>query len=165
VAVSRQVTRTLYAGMLLAWLASLVTFVPVQASIVCTVRVALAISDVTATKIGHNHAIICWATDSRATSQVFYDVVSHHSIADYTYHTDERKAPVTRHNMTLNRLSPSTTYYYRARSAVGGIEAISDEHAFTTPPFPGGWKAWWAKVLLELALPLHLCRLLACPTH
>ena len=164
-AVSRQVTRTLYAGILLAWLASLVTFTPIQANIVCTVGVALAISDITATRIGHNHAMIRWATDSRATSQVFYDVVSHHSIADYAYHTDERSALVTKHKMTLSRLSPLTTYYYRARSEAGGIEAISDEYTFAAPPFPGRWRAWCAHVLMELVLPLRLFGLLACPAR
>jgi len=147
----------LYAGMVLALLATLVTFASVRANVVCTVSVALTISDVSAIRIGHNHATICWSTDGKTTSQVFYDTVSHDSIADYTYYTRERKALVEKHKVTLNKLSPSTTYYYRVRSTVGGTEFISDEYTFRTLPFPGGWRAWWANLFPKCARPLYLC--------
>ena len=150
------VKRMLYAGMGLALLATLVTFAAVQANIVCTVSVALIISDVSATKIGHNHATICWNTDGEATSQVFYDTVSHDTIADYAYCTGERHALVEKHKVNLNNLSPSTTYYYRVRSAAGGIEFLSDEYLFITLPSRGAWSAWLADLFLEFTSPFYL---------
>jgi len=148
--------RTLSAGMVLALLATLVTFAPVQANIVCTVSVALTISDVSAMRIGHNHATICWNTDGKATSQIFYDTVSHDNIADYAYYTGERKALVEKHKVNLNNLSPSTTYYYRVTSALGGTEFVSDEHTFATLPSPKGWKGWLADLLLKFTSPFYL---------
>jgi len=154
--VNKTVKRTLYAGMVLALLATLAAFASVQANIVCTVSVALTISDVTAIKISHNHAAICWSTDGKTTSQVFYDTVLHDSIADYAYYTGERKALVEKHKVTLNKLSPSTTYYYRVRSTAGGAEFVSDEYTFTTLPSPKGWKGWLADLFLEFTFPLYL---------
>lgn len=141
--VSKMVKRTLYTGMVLALLATLVTSASLRANVVCTVSVALPISNVRAIRIGHNHATICWNTDGKATSQVFYDTVSHDNIADYSCYTKEQKALVEKHKVTLNKLFPSTTYYYRVRSTVGGTEFISDEYTFRTLPFPRGWIAWW----------------------
>lgn len=154
--VNKTVKRTLYAGIVLALLATLVTLASVQANVVCTVSVALTISDVSAIRISHNHATICWSTDGKTTSQVFYDTVSHDSITDYTYYTSERKALVEKHKVTLNKLSPSTTYYYRVRSTVGGAEFISDEYTFTTLPFPGGWRAWWPNLFQKHGLIWYL---------
>jgi len=154
--VNKTAKRTLCAGIVLALLATLITLASVQANVVCTVSVALTISDVSAIKISHNHATICWSTDGKTTSQVFYDTVSHDSIADYTYYTGERKALVEKHKVTLNKLSPSTTYYYRVRSTAGGIEFVSDEYTFTTLPFPGRWKAWWANLFPEFTFPFYL---------
>jgi len=148
--------RTLYTGTVLALLATLVTFASVGANVVCTVSVALPISDVSATRISHNHATICWSTDGKTTSQVLYDTFSHDSIADYTYYTGERKALVEKHKVTLNKLSPSTTYYYRVRSTAGGAEFVSDEYTFTTLPSPKGWSAWLADLSPEFTFPLYL---------
>jgi hypothetical protein len=146
----------LYAGMVLALLATLVMCTSVWANVVCTVSVALTISDVSAIKISHNRATICWSTDGKTTSQVFYDTVSHDSIAGYAYCTRERKALVEKHKVTLNKLSPSTTYYYRVRSAAGGAESVSDEYTFTTLSSPGGWNAWWANLFPEFTFPFYL---------
>ena len=147
---------TLYAGVVLALMATLVTFAPVRANVVCTVSVALTISDVTAIRIGHNHAAISWSTDGKTTSQVFYDTVSHDTIADYPCYTRQRKALVEKHKVNLNKLSPSTTYYYRVRSTAGGVESVSDEYTFTTLPAPGRWRGWLANLLLECISPLLL---------
>jgi len=153
--VNKTVKRSLSAGMVLALLATLVTFASVQANVVCTVSVALTISDVSAIKISHNHATICWSTDGKTTSQVFYDTVSHDNIADYAYHTGERKALVEEHKVTLNKLSPSTTYYYRVRSTAGGAEFVSDEYTFTTLPLRGGLRGWLPNLFLEFTSPSY----------
>ena len=154
--VGKTVKRILHAGMVLALLATLLTFVSVQANVVCTVSVAWTISDISAIRIRHNHATICWSTDGKTTSQVFYDTVNHGNIANYPYCTRERKALVEKHKVTLNKLSPSTTYYYRVRSTVGEAEFVSDEYTFTTLPFPGRWRAWWANLFAEWIFPLYL---------
>jgi hypothetical protein len=149
------VKRRSYAGIVLALLATLVTFAPLRADIVCTVSVALTVSNVSAVRISHNHATICWSTDGETTSQVFYDTVSHDIIGDYTYYTGERKSLVEKHKVTLNKLSSSTTYYYRVRSAAGGGEFVSDEYTFTTLPSPKTWRGWLAILFPQCALPFH----------
>lgn len=154
--VNKTVKRTLCAGIVLALLATLVTFAPVAANVVCTVSVALTISDVSAIRISHNRATICWSTDGKTTSQVFYDIDPHDSIADYPYYTGERKALVEKHKVTLNKLSPSTIYYYRVRSTAGDAEFVSDEYTFTTLSSPGGWNAWWANLFPEFTFPFYL---------
>jgi hypothetical protein len=155
--VNRTVKRTLSAGIALASLATLVTLASVSADIVCTVSVALTISDVFATKISHNHATISWRTDGKTTSQVSYDTISHDSIGDYAYSTAERKALAERHKAILDKLSPSTTYYYRVRSAAGSAESVSDEYTFTTLPSSKEWKGWLADAFLEFTSPFYFC--------
>jgi len=121
-----------------------------------TGSVALVAYEVSASRVGHFTATISWKTNGDATSQVLYDTVSHNSTADYTYYTRERKALVEKRKVTLNKLSPSTTYYYRVRSAAGGAEFVSDEYTFTTLPFPRGWTGWLATLFPEYALPFYL---------
>lgn len=121
-----------------------------------TGSVALVAYEVSASRVGYFTATISWKTNGAATSQVFYDTVPHDIIADYTYYTAERKALVEKHKVTLNKLSPSTTYHYRVRSTAGGIEFVSDEYTFTTLPFPGRWKAWWANLFPEFTFPFYL---------
>ena len=118
-----------------------------------TGSVPLVIYEVSASKIHHFTATIYWKTNGAATSQVFYDTVTHDTIAGYAYCTRERKASVTKHNMALNKLSPSTTYYYRVRSTAGVVESVSAEYTFTTLPGPGGWRGWLASLLLEFISP------------
>ena len=154
--VNRTVKRTLSAGIALASLAILVTLASVNADIVCTVSVALTISDVSATKISHNHATISWRIDGKTTSQVFYDTISHDSIRDYAYSTAERKALAERHKAILDKLSPSTTYYYRVRSAAGSTELISDEYTFATLSSPRGLTAWLSNLFREYVFPFYL---------
>jgi hypothetical protein len=151
------VKRTLSGGIALALLGTLVTLALVNANIVCTVSVALTISDVSAIRISHNHATVCWNTDGKATSQIFYDTVSHDTSSDYAYCTAERKALAERHRAILDKLSPSTAYYYRVRSAAGSAEFISDECTFTTLPSPRGLRAWLSNLFLEYVFPFYLC--------
>jgi hypothetical protein len=141
---------TLYAGIVLAFLVTLVMPPPVLADVVCSVSAALTISDVSATNISSHHATIRWRTDGKATSQVFYDTVSHNLIADYTYYTRENKALVKQHKVELTGLSPSTTYYYRVRSAVGSAEFVSGEYTFRTLKATGRRRWWGASLLDEL---------------
>ncbi|MBA7618770.1 hypothetical protein ES703_26102 [subsurface metagenome] len=104
--------------------------------------VALAISDVSSSSIGYHSAIISWATNGNATSQVFYDTTGHENINDYAYQTEEDAGLITEHSITLTGFSSSTTYHYRARSAIGTeFIAISEDYTFTTatpPPAAGG---------------------------
>jgi ABC-type oligopeptide transport system substrate-binding subunit len=114
-----------------------------------TGSVPLVTYEVSTSHISYFTASISWKTNGAASSQVFYDIVSHDNIVDYGYYTRERKASVTKHKITLNKLSPSTTYYYRVKSTAGGIESVSNEYTFTTLPAPGGWRGWLAGLLLE----------------
>jgi hypothetical protein len=114
-----------------------------------TGSVPLVTYEVSTSHIGHFTAMISWKTNGDATSQVFYDTVSHDNIVGYAYYTRERKASVTKHKMTLNKLSPSTTYYYRVRSTAGGVESVSNEYAFTTLQAPGGWGKGLVSLFLE----------------
>ena len=154
--IDKVVKPTSYAGIVLALLATLVTFAPVRADIVCTVSVALTISNVSAVRISHNHATICWSTDGKTTSQVFYDTVSHDNIGDYAYYSNEWRALGEKHKVTLNKLSPSTTYYYRVRSAADEAEFVSDEYNFMTLPSPKGWEAWLVILFPQYGLPFYL---------
>jgi len=121
-----------------------------------TGSVPLVTYEVSTSRIGHFTATIAWKTNGAATSQVFYDTVTHDSITGYAYYTRERSASVENHKMTLSKLSPSTTYYYRVRSTAGGVESVSDEYTFTTLPAPGGWRGWLASLLLEFISPSFL---------
>ena len=103
--------------------------------------------------IGHFTATKSWKTNGDASSQVLYDTVSHDSIADYAHYTRQRKSLVKKHKVTLNKLSPSTTYYYRVASAADKAEVVSDERTFTTLAMPGGWRASWAN-LFQTRLPI-----------
>jgi len=121
-----------------------------------TGSVLLVTYEVSTSHIGYFTAIISWKTNGDATSQVFYDTVSHDNIVDYAYCSRERRASVTKHKMTLNKLSPSTTYYYRVVSMAGDVESVSDEYTFTTLRAPGGWRGWLASLLLEFISPSFL---------
>lgn len=101
-------------------------------------------------------ATLSWETNGDATSQVFYDTVSHDNIGDYAYCSDERRPLVQKHKVTLNKLSPSTTYYYRVRSVADEAEFVSDEYNFMTLPSPRGWEEWLAILFPQYALAFYL---------
>ncbi len=101
--------------------------------------VPLTISDVSTSSIGYYGGTISWKTNGDATSQVFYDTVSHDSTADYAYHTDEDTDLVSEHSIALTGLSLSTTYHYRVRSAIDTeFIVISEDYTFTTRARPAG---------------------------
>lgn len=92
------------------------------------------ISDVAASDISLRSATISWKTSANGTSQAFYDTVSHSSIDDYHYRTDEDASLVKEHSVELSGLSLFTTYHYRVKSRIPGTDfiAISDDYTFTT---------------------------------
>jgi hypothetical protein len=123
---------------------------------------ALTISDVSVSDITTYRATISWKTDGDATSQVFYDTVSHGSVTGYTYHTNENLSPVSVHSVSLTGLSSSTTYYYRAKSVaiVDSIEYIdiSPEYTFSTTIGGGGGYGYvgYTVSLIGLTSPITL---------
>ena len=115
--------------------------------------VPLVTYKVSAPDIGYFRATISWKTNDNATSQVFYDTKFHEDIADYAYHSDEDTTLVSGHSMTLTRLRPATTYYFRVKSVIPATEfiAISDDYTFFTtlsppvvviPPIPPAPPPW-----------------------
>ncbi|MHB8793750.1 MAG: DNRLRE domain-containing protein [Thermoleophilia bacterium] len=92
-----------------------------------------------ATSISSSSTIVSWNTNEVADSLVEYGT----SPDVYTAYTTLDPAMITNHSASLNGLQPSTTYYYRARSAdAAGQESVSLEQSFTTAnltvlqPFP-----------------------------
>lgn len=120
-----------------------------------TGTVPLASYEVCTPHVGFFTALVSWKTNGAATSQVFYDTVSRNSVAEYAFFTDERQALVEKHKVTLKKLSPSTVYYYRVRSAAEGAEFVSEEYTFTTLTSPGGWKGWLINLFAEFTSPLY----------
>jgi hypothetical protein len=107
-----------------------------------TGNILLAVYNVSVSNIGYHSATISWKTNGNATSQVFYDTVSHENITAYTYNTTEYSELVPEHSISLAGLSSGTTYHFRVRSVADGIEAISSDYVFITcspaaPPAPG----------------------------
>lgn len=121
-----------------------------------TGSIQLVAYEVFVVQVRHFTATLSWMTNGDATSQVFYDTVSHDNIGDYAYYSDERRALVEKHKVTLNKLSPSTTYYYRVRSVADEAEFVSDEYTFTTLPSPKGWRDWLATLFRQYSFPFSL---------
>ncbi len=101
---------------------------------------APTISAVQAVSIGSASATITWSTDEIADSQVEYGI----SPGVYTWTTPLDPSMVTGHSQGLAGLDPSTTYYYRVRSAdQAGNVSYSTEEQFKTAnvtvlqPYPG----------------------------
>lgn len=100
-----------------------------------TGTVPLVTYEVSASNIGYFEATISWKTNDNATSQVFYDTVSHEQPGEYSYSRGGGPTLLTEHSFRLTGLSTGMTYYYRVRSEIPGTDlvAVSDEHTFTTP--------------------------------
>ena len=96
----------------------------------------LIISDVQATGITCNTADISWQTNGSASSQVFYDTLSHENTADYAHSSVLDLTALVLHNVSLSGLSPSTTYHYRVESGTvidGDVfTAVSPDLTFKT---------------------------------
>jgi hypothetical protein len=98
--------------------------------------VPLLIFDVQASGITSHAAAISWRTNGSASSQVFYDTISHEDTDAYAHHSILDSTPVMEHNVNLSLLSPATTYHYRAKSVaiIGGdvFTAVSPDFTFAT---------------------------------
>lgn len=87
------------------------------------------ITAVAASGVSGDGATITWDTDEPADSQVEYGASS----GVYTDASALDPALVTGHNQTIAGLPPSTTYYYRVRSAdAAGHVSYSSEYSFKT---------------------------------
>jgi hypothetical protein len=78
--------------------------------------------------VGPTNAVISWATNEPATSQVDYGPTM-------TYGSSTSLDPTLRtsHSQTLSSLNPSTTYHYRVKSNdAAGNPAVSGDFTFTT---------------------------------
>ena len=96
----------------------------------------LAISTKENKEIQSDTVTVTWFTNTLATSRVIYDTVSHPSLGEppnygYAYSTTEDSNKVTFHSVTIEGLTPGTTYFWRAISHASP-EIISDELSFTT---------------------------------
>jgi beta-lactamase superfamily II metal-dependent hydrolase len=90
------------------------------------------ISDVQATSITQDSAVIQWTTDEASDSVVEYGTSS----GNYT-HSSSDSAMVTAHAVSLSGLTASTTYYYRVKSTdASNNTATSTEYQFTTEDPP-----------------------------
>jgi phosphodiesterase/alkaline phosphatase D-like protein len=88
------------------------------------------ISGLSAGTIGPDRATVGWSTDEVSTSQVEYGTTS-----ALGQSTTKSNALVTGHSQQITGLSPSTNYFYRARSTdASGNEAVSAIQQFTTTP-------------------------------
>ncbi|MGQ9809363.1 MAG: family 10 glycosylhydrolase [Armatimonadota bacterium] len=89
------------------------------------------ISDVAASGITNNSAVITWQTNVPATSRVEYGTTPAYGMSSLLYST-----PRTAHTVTLTGLQPNTLYYYRVISTNEFGQSASGPHTFTSsgPP-------------------------------
>lgn len=88
------------------------------------------ITDISATDVNSNRAVITWQTDENATSVAEYGLTQ-----SYGSQTKETNL-ITSHNLVLTGLTPESTYQYRVRSTdSAGNEQVSNNFNFTTNAF------------------------------
>ena len=93
-------------------------------------RATPTISNVRASCITDTRAVITWATDKPATSQVMVC-----NPAGFATWTEPEETLLTSHSVTLGDLYPNTTYDFRALSGYNFENPIASEHySFTTLP-------------------------------
>ncbi len=78
-------------------------------------------------------ALIGWVTDRESDSRVEYGLKS----GVYFEEEVSNSTQLASHNITLNNLTPGTTYFYRAKwTDIDGNIGVSDEKSFITLPPP-----------------------------
>ena len=93
---------------------------------------ALTISGVSATSTSQTHATISWTTNLRSNSKVMYGTSTPVSASSALSASAE--ARVLNHQITLNKLTAGTTYYFVVQSTdAKGAVVTSSESSFTTP--------------------------------
>lgn len=91
------------------------------------------ITHVVVSDITDGTARISWTTDEPSTSQVEYDFVP-----DYGQATEEDTNLLTSHSVTLQGLTPATSYHFRVKSTnAAGLTSYSSDQPFTTQPLSG----------------------------
>ncbi|HWR17320.1 MAG TPA: fibronectin type III domain-containing protein [Terriglobales bacterium] len=92
-------------------------------------KTPLTLSNVVMSNITADSATMTWTTNSPATSQVEYGTTT-----NYGFATNLDSTLVTSHQITINNLSPSTTYNARPRSSTDPLRAdiTGDNVTFTT---------------------------------
>jgi len=91
-------------------------------------KVFPTISAVSSGTLGQTSATITWNTDLAATSRVEYGLTS-----SYSSTTPLNSSLVTAHLVSLNNLTPNTTYHYRLSSAdASGNNTLSGDYTLTT---------------------------------
>ena len=91
-----------------------------------------AITDVTVTETTMTSATITWKTNVPASSEVKYGTTAAYELGS-AYDAN----PATSHSLTLDNLTPHTTYHFAVRSlGANGVPAQSDDDTFTTPAQP-----------------------------
>jgi hypothetical protein len=75
-------------------------------------------------------SVIAWETDEESTSLVEYGPTQ-----KYQFRSTPNTTRVIQHGVTLTRLKPATTYYYRlvSKDALGNT-VRSEGYSFITPP-------------------------------
>ena len=99
----------------------------------------LQISNESASDISENSATITWLTNFESTSRVIYSPkgfphllkVNEPPNYGYVFSTPEDSNKVTFHTVTIDELSPGTTYYFRCVSHASP-PTIGREYSFTT---------------------------------
>jgi hypothetical protein len=96
----------------------------------------LAVSGAAVSGITGSGATITWTTNGNATSQVFYDTVTHTTLAGYPNHTALDNIPVSNHSQPITGLTANITYYFRVESKATldgtAYDIVSDENTFVT---------------------------------
>ncbi len=94
---------------------------------------ALLSSEVEVLSVTTRKALISWVTDRVSDSKIEYGLES----GKYFEEEVSNSAQVISHNITLNNLTPGTTYFYKVKwTDVDGNTGVSDEKSFATLPPP-----------------------------
>jgi len=94
---------------------------------------ATLVSGPTSSDITTKKATISWGTDRASDSKVQYGT----SAGSYFTEEPSNSTQVTAHEISLNNLSPGTTYYFKAKwTDEDGNTGSSAEKSFTTEPAP-----------------------------